>query len=73
MAKTIEKQDIGRRALIIQQTADGSIEVRADYEVVTSEGSISRSTSYEPTSGELQAIKGFANRVFNEVKKKEGL
>lgn len=73
MAKTIEKQGIELKALIIRRIADGSVEMRADYNVITSEDTRSRSMLYEPKTAELAAIKNFADKVFAEIKTQEGL
>ena len=70
---TIEKQEVRLRAILLQRVDDGTIEVRADYALVTSEGEISRSKSYEPTTAQWGIIKAFGMSVLKKVKESEGL
>ena len=69
----IEKQDAKLRTILLQRGDDGSISVRADYALITSEGEIGRSRKDEPTNAEWRAIKLLGGGAFARVKKAEGL
>lgn len=73
MAGTIEKQDTVPGAIILIPQTDGSIQVRVDYTLVTSEGELTRSKVYQPTAAEKNTIKSFAAAVFGKIKSQEGI
>jgi len=74
MANIIEKKSIGRRTLIISEdAASGEIEVRGDYELITSEGNLTRSAILDLTVAEKSILSSVMDAALAKFKKLEGL
>jgi len=73
MTKTIEVSDIDLRALVIQKDGDGNPILRADYDLLTSEGTMNRSKVIGLTDTQVTAIKTLRDKIITAIKLEEGM